>query len=73
MEQRKPKEELMVALRSMRPQEHLWSIGQCLLGAYVLGEIRFGAPNLCGWSYKLCVGAATTVIIVASVGVGPTL
>ena len=58
---------------SMRPQASLWLMDQCLLGAYVRGVIAFGVPNLCGWSYRLCTGAATTVIIDALVGVGPTL
>ena len=37
---REPEEGLMVALRSIRPQEHLWLKDQCLLGAYMLGENR---------------------------------
>ena len=37
------------------------------------GVIAFGARNLCEWSYRLCVGAATTVRIDALVGAGPTL
>ena len=37
------------------------------------GVIAFGAPNLRRWSYRLCTGAATTVIIDALVGAGPTL
>ena len=63
----------MVALRSMRPQASLRLKDQCLLGAYVRGVIAFGAPNLRGWSYRLCTGTATTVIIDALVGAGPTL
>ena len=63
----------MVALRIMRPQERLRLKDQCLVGAYVRGVIAFGAPNLRGWSYRLCTGAATTVIIQALVGAGPTL
>ena len=63
----------MVALRIMRPQERLRLKDQCLLGAYVRGVIAFGAPNLRGGSYRLCTGAATTVIIQALVGAGPTL
>ena len=63
----------MVALRNIRPQEYLWLEDQCFLGAYVRGEIVFGTLNLRGWSYRLCAGAATTVIIDALVGVGPTL
>ena len=58
---------------SMRPQASLWLKDQCLLGAYVWGVIVFGAPNLRGWSYRLCTGAATTVIINALVGAGLTL
>ena len=57
----------------MRPQEHLRLKDQCLLGAYVRGVIAFGVPNLCGWSYRLCIGAITTVLIYALVGAGPTL
>ena len=63
----------MVALRSMRPQASLRLKDQCLLGAYVRGVIAFSAPNLRGWSYRLCTGTATTVIIDALVGAGPTL
>ena len=63
----------MVALRIMRPQEHLRLKDQCLLGAYVQGEIAFGAPNLRGWSYRLCTRAATTMIMIALVGAGPIL
>ena len=37
------------------------------------GEIACHVPNLCGWSYRLCIGAATTGIIDALVGAGPTL
>ena len=58
---------------SMRPQASLRLKDQCLLGAYVLGIIVFGAPNLRGWSYRLCTRVATTVIIDALVGAGPTL
>ena len=57
----------------MRPQASLWLKNSCLLGAYVWGINVFSALNLCGWSYRLCTGAATTVIIQALVGVGPTL
>ena len=57
----------------MRPQESLRLNDQCLLGAYVRGVIAFGVPNLRGWSYRLCTRAATTVIIHALVGAGPTL
>ena len=46
---------------------------QCLLGAYMWGEIAFGVPNLRGWSYRLCARATTTVIIVTLVGAGPAL
>ena len=63
----------MVALRSMRLQECLRLKDQCLLGAYVWWEIAFGVPNLHGGFYRLCIGAATIVIIDALVGVGPTL
>ena len=35
------------------------------------GEVVFGIPNLCGWSYRLCTGTATTMIIVALVGAEP--
>ena len=72
-EQREPEKGLMVAMRSMRPREHLWVKDLCLLGTYVRGEIAFGVPNLRGWSYRLCTRAATTVIIDALVGAGPTL
>ena len=48
-EQRKPEEELMVALRSIRPREHWRLMDQCLLRIYTRGEIAFGAPNLRGW------------------------
>ena len=58
---------------SMRPQASSQLRDQCLLGAYVWGVIAFGAPNLRGWSYRLCTGAATIVIIQALVGAGPTL
>ena len=27
-----------------------------------MGEIAFGTPNLCGWFYRLCNGAASTVL-----------
>ena len=57
----------------MRPQESLWLKDQCLLGAYMRGVIAFGTLNLCGWSYRLCTGVATTVISDALVGEGPTL
>ena len=57
----------------MRPKERLWLKDQCLLGAYVQGVIALGMPNLRGWSYRLYIRAATTVIIHALVGVGPTL
>ena len=26
------------------------------------GEIMFSAPNLCGWYYRLCIGATSTVL-----------
>ena len=57
----------------MRPQASLRLKYQCLLGAYMWGVIAFGTPNLRGWSYRLCTRAATTVIIHALVGAGPTL
>ena len=57
----------------MRPQGHLQLKDQCLLGAYMRGEIAFGTMNLRGWTYRLCIGAATTVILIALVGAGPTL
>ena len=57
----------------MRPQASLRLKDQCLLGAYMRGVIAFGTLNLRGWSYRLSIGAATTVIIQALVGVGPTL
>ena len=57
----------------MRPQASLRLKDQWLLGAYVWGVIAFGTPNLRGWSYRLCTGAATTVRIDALVGAGPTL
>ena len=37
------------------------------------GAIAFGMLNPRGWSYRLYIGATTTVIIDALVGVGPTL
>ena len=58
---------------SMRPQASLRIKDQYLLGAYMRGAIAFGMPNLHGWSYRLCIGAATTVIMQALVGAGPTL
>ena len=72
-EQRQPEEELMVALRSMRPHEIFAAEGPVLVGAYVWGVIAFGASNLRGWSYRLCTRTATTVIIDALVGAGPAL
>ena len=63
----------MVALKSVRPQASLRLKDQCLLGAYIRRVITFGAPNLRGWSYRLCTGTATTMIIDALVGAGPTL
>ena len=57
----------------MRSQASLRLKDQCLLGTYVRGVIVFSMPNLRGWSYRLCIGAATTVIIQALVGAGPTL
>ena len=47
--------------------------GPVLVGGSMWGEIAFGMPNLHGWSYRLCIGAAITMIIVALVDVGPTL
>ena len=47
--------------------------GPVLVGGLRAGVITFGAPNLRGGSYRLCTGAATTVIIQALVGAGPTL
>ena len=49
------------------PEEHkatgvLWLKDQCLMGIYTGGEITFGAPNPRGWFYKLCTGAASTVL-----------
>ena len=73
VEQNKLEERLMVVLGSERSQEHLQLKDQCLLGAYVWGEITFGLPNLHGWSYTLCTRATTTVIIDALVGAGPIL
>ena len=35
---------------------------QCLMGIYTWGEIAFGVPNLHGWFYRLCIGAASTVL-----------
>ena len=35
---------------------------QCLMGIYTWGIITFGAPNLHGWFYRLCTGAATTML-----------
>ena len=32
------------------------------MGIYMWGEIAFGMPNLRGWSYRLCTGAASTVL-----------
>ena len=32
------------------------------MGIYMWGEIAFGAPNLRGWFYRLCTGAASTVL-----------
>ena len=26
------------------------------------GEIAFSVPNLCGWFYRLCIGAASTML-----------
>ena len=55
----------------MRPQARLQLKDQCLLGPYVRGVIAFSTPNLRGGSYRLCIGATTTVIIHALVGTGP--
>ena len=35
---------------------------QCLMGIYTWGEIAFSMPNLRGWFYRLCTGAASTVL-----------
>ena len=35
---------------------------QCLMGICMWGEIVFGASKLCGWFYRLCTGAASTVL-----------
>ena len=35
---------------------------QCLMGIYTEGKITFGTPNLHGWFYRLCTGAASTVL-----------
>ena len=59
--------------RSMRPQASWRLKDLCFLGAYVWGVITFGASSLRGWSYRLYTGDATTVIIQALVGAGPTL
>ena len=32
------------------------------MGIYTWGEIAFGAPNLRGWFYRLCIGAASIVL-----------
>ena len=32
------------------------------MGIYTWGEIVFGAPNLRGWFYRLCIGAASAVL-----------
>ena len=32
------------------------------MGIYTWGEIVFGVPNLRGWFYRLCTGAASTVL-----------
>ena len=40
----------------------LWLKEQCLMRIYTWGEIAFGAPNLRGWFYRLCTGAASTVL-----------
>ena len=32
------------------------------MGIYMWGEIAFGVPNLRGWFYRLCTGAASTVL-----------
>ena len=71
LDQRQIEQKLMVVLRSMRSQEHLQVKDQCLSKAYRQGEIVFGAPNLPGWSYRLCSRPATIVIIDALVGVAP--
>ena len=34
----------------------------CLMGIYTWGEIAFGMLNLRGWIYRLCIGAASTVL-----------
>ena len=57
----------------MRPQASLRLKDQCLLRAYMRGVIAFGAPNLRGWSSRLCTKTATNVIIQALDGAGPTL
>ena len=35
---------------------------QCLMGIYMWGEIAFSVPNLRGWFYRLCTGAASTML-----------
>ena len=50
LEQREPEEELMLALRSRRPYEHLLLKDQWLLRVYVRGKITFGMANVRGWS-----------------------
>ena len=32
------------------------------MGIYTWGEIAFGVPNVRGWFYRLCTGAASTVL-----------
>ena len=49
------------------PEEHkamgaLRLKDQCLMGIYTQGKIVFGVPNLRGWSYRLCTGAASTML-----------
>ena len=49
------------------PEEHkameaLWLKDQCLTGFCMWGEITFSAPNLRGWFYRLCTGAASTML-----------
>ena len=40
----------------------LWLMDQCLMGIYTEGKITFGTPNLHGWFYRLCTGAASTML-----------
>ena len=71
--QKEPKEEVDGGSEEHKATSTFVAEGPMLVGAYTWGEIAFGTPNLHGWSYRLCIGATTTMTTVALVTVRPTL